>query len=406
MKNSLFIPILIILLVAVGCQEKLDVVYDKHNTAVYMTNKGSLINIAKSSESGHTIVETRLSKIAERDEQVSVSTVDFFPEYNKENGTEYKSLPNSEFELYEVANPSNKSTNGRLNVTIRVGEYSSKIGIRVKPLDDEKYPVGVRYAIPLRIISSSARVLSNKDAVVSFNRPFKTSIVKINKGNNITVHFDENMKRTDEFTIQGHFMFLNWDFMQHDWNQSLINMNGPKGSSNWYYTRVNKDHFQVKDLDSDGDATHVKQEVKLKTWYQLSFVYKDNNLRVYVNGKLAKTFVRPSLYLSNECHIAIGNRGRIDSRDYHIREVRVWTKALSESEINDGLYLPANPERKELLVYLPLNKKDKFKDLSKYNNKVSLWTDGQKEEVMEEQFGHSWLENVKFPAEGLEIEEP
>ncbi|GET44927.1 DUF1735 and LamG domain-containing protein [Capnocytophaga felis] len=407
MKNILSkISVLTILLGVVGCQEKLDTVYGEHNASVYMNNSGALINIDKPDDVGHTIIEPRLSKLTKGNVQITVSAIDFFPEYNEQNGTEYKSLPYSEYELYEVNNPSNKSNNGTLNVTVKGGDYSSKIGVRVKPLNDEKYPASVRYAIPLRISSSSARILSNKDAIVSFNRPFKTSIVKILKGNNITVTFDESMKRTEEFTIQGHFMFLNWDFMTHDWNQSLINMNGAKGTSNWYYTRVNKDHFQVKDLDSDGEATHIKQEVKLKTWYQLSFVYKDNNLKVYVNGKLAKTFVRPSLFLDAGAHIAIGNRGRIDSRDYHIREVRVWTKALSESEINDGLYLPANPEKKELLVYLPLNKENKFKDLAKYKNKVSLWKDGSKEEVTEEQFGHEWLENVKFPAEGLEIQEP
>ena len=403
MKNKIFkISALALLLVAAGCQEKLDTVSGDRDTAVYMTSSNMLINIDKSSEGGETFIEPRLSRLAARDFQISVTATDFFPDYNQKNGTEYKVLPSSEYELYEIENPTNVSNNGTLNVTVKQGKYSSKIGVRVKPLNDKTYPVSVRYAIPLRITSSDAQILSDKDAIVSLNRPFKTSIVKIHKGNNIVVEFDPSLERTEEFTIQGHFMFLNWDYMTHDWNQSLINMNGQ--GSNWYYTRVNKDHFQVKDLDADGDATHVKQEVKLNTWYQLSFVYKDNHLKVYVNGKLARTFVRPSLSLSSECHIAIGNRGKIDSRDYHIREVRVWTKALSESEINDGLYLPASPDKKELLVYLPLDQNNKFKDLSKYNNKVRLGKDGLDKDATEEEFGHSWTENVKFPAEGLVIE--
>ena len=268
MKKTIKLATIALCMSFVGCQEKLDTVSGEHNTAAYMSSENLLINIKKANEGGEAIVEPRLSALASTNTQITVAAQDFLSDYNEKNNTEYRQLPISEFELYEIDNPSNKSTNGNLTVTIKQGEISTKVGVRVKPLDDKKYPVGVKYVIPLSIVSSDAKILSNKNAIVSFNRPFRTSIVEIKQGNNFVVEFDQAMKRTEEFTIQGHFMFLNWNFIVHNWNQSLINMNG-KGS-NWYYTRVGQNSFQVKDLDADGDATYIKQEVKLKTWYQIS----------------------------------------------------------------------------------------------------------------------------------------
>lgn len=404
MKNLFFkVSTAILLLGTVGCQEKLDTVSGEHSTAVYMTKDNQLINISNAVESGETFIEVRLSRLAENSVNISVSAIDFFSEYNKKNGTEYKALPSSEYELYEIGNPNNKSNNGTLSISVKGGDYSSRIGVKVKPLDDSVYPVSTRYAIPLRISSSSAKILSNKDAIISFNRPYKTSVAEIVKGHNFAVELDPEIESTDEFTVQGQFMFLNWNSMQHSWNQSMINFKGGPGS-NWWYTRVNPDHFQVKDLDADGEATHVKLDVKLNVWYQVSYVYKANSLKVYVNGELKKTFSRPGLRISKGegATITVANSTLADSRDFRIREVRLWNRALSEAEIKDKLYLPVNSDSEGLLVYLPIDKKNGFKDLSKHKNIVKFGRHGKNVDV--EKMEVKWTENVKFPAEGLVIE--
>ena len=56
------------------------------------------------------------------------------------------------------------------------------------------------------------------------------------------------------------------------------------------------------------------------------------------------------------------------------------------------------------VIVLKLHQNNKFKDLSKYNNKVRLGKDGLDKDATEEEFGYFWTENVKFPAEGLVIE--
>ena len=58
--------------------------------------------------------------------------------------------------------------------------------------------------------------------------------------------------------------------------------------------------------------------------------------------------------------IVVGNSGY--HNDY-LREIRLWDKALTESEINDYLYLPMDPATPHLISYLPLSKEMETKDL-------------------------------------------
>lgn len=412
MKNIIIkLASVVLLLGLTACQKKLDTEGDNPNiSAIYMGEGNALVNIKKATEGGETDVEVRLTTQMNREVQATIAVTDFFAEYNKKNNTKYRMLPLAEYELYEENNPENKSTNGSLTVTFKNEVTVAKIKVKVKPLNETIYPIGIKYAIPLRITTANVgRILSNRDVVISFNRPFKTSVVEIKQGNNFSVLLDPTVE-TSEFTIQGHFMFLNWKYIGHDWNQSMINFRGGKGS-NWWYTRVGKESFQVKDLDSDGAATYINQKVELKTWYQVSYVYKDNNLKVYINGKLAKTFVRPNLRFvkGEDGAITVGNAGNADSRDYRIREVRVWNRALTDAEITDGLYLPVDPNSEGLLVYLPLNKQTGFKDQTKYNNTVKFGKDGHDDKkdppLKESDLTVEWTENVKFPAVGWEIEE-
>ena len=160
-----------------ACQEKLD--NDNSNSlgnlsAVYMNDNNVNVSFAKSTESGSTKFEIRMSNLRERNETITIAATDFFPEYNEKNTTNYKMLPVSEYELYEEGNTANKSTNGSLNITLKPGQTAVQVGVKVRPLNENNFPMGVKYAIPLRIVSASLPILSNKDVVVSISRPFKT----------------------------------------------------------------------------------------------------------------------------------------------------------------------------------------------------------------------------------------
>ena len=97
----------------------------------------------------------------------------------------------------------------------------------------------------------------------------------------------------------------------------------------------------------------------------------------------------------------------------------MWNRVLTDAEIAEGLYLPVDPDTKGLVAYLPITKKDGFKDMSKYDN-TTIYRKGTSSDNRGIQDGDSyvkdideatftpiveWKENVKFPAETLETEE-
>lgn len=68
-------------------------------------------------------------------------------------------------------------------------------------------------------------------------------------------------------------------------------------------------------------------------------------------------------------------------------------QALTESEINDYLYLPMDPATPHLISYLPLSKEMETKDLKAPAGTENVTTNARIE----------YVENVKFPADELVI---
>ena len=418
MKNTIIkLASVALFLGLTACQEKLD--NDNSNSlgnlsAVYMNDNNVNVSFAKSTESGSTKFEIRMSNLRDRNETITIAAIDFFPEYNEKNTTNYKMLPASEYELYEEGNTANKSTNGSLNITLKPGQTAVQVGVKVRPLNENNFPMGVKYAIPLRIVSASLPILSNKDVVVTLSRPFKTSVAKIKQGYALGVKVADNIQGSDEFTIQGMFLFEEF----HSYNNTNVNMSLFQGEM-LPYTRIDAGKIQVKNGGGDSpDDWAETSDIAIKKWVQITFTYKDSFLKLYINGKLVKTYQRPSLKVSPGMRINIENTQTSYSANRYFREFRLWNRVLTDAEIADGLYLPVDPDSKGLVVYLPITKKDGFKDMSKYNN-TTIYRKGTSYGNTGIQDGDSyvkdideatftpmveWKENVKFPSEILETE--
>ena len=419
MKNTIIkLASVALFLGLTACQEKLD--NDNSNSlgnlsAVYMNDNNVNVSFAKSTESGSTKFEIRMSNLRERNETITIAATDFFPEYNEKNTTNYKMLPVSEYELYEEGNTTNKSTNGSLNITLKPGQTAVQVGVKVRPLNDDTFPLGIKYAIPLRIVSASLPILSNKDVVISLSRPFKTSVAKIKQGYGLGVKVADNIQGNDEFTVQGMFLFEEF----HSYNNTNVNMSLFQGEM-LPYTRIDAGKIQVKNGGGDSpDDWAESKDIAVGKWVQITFTYKDSFLKLYINGKLIKTYQRPSLKVSPGMRINIENTQTSYSANRYFREFRLWNRVLTDAEIVDGLYLPVDPTSKGLVAYLPITKKDGFKDMSKYNN-TTIYRKGTSSYNTGEQDGDSyvkdideatftptieWKENVKFPSEILDTED-
>ena len=419
MKNTIIkLASVALFLGLTACQEKLD--NDNSNSlgnlsAVYMNDNNVNVSFAKSTESGSTKFEIRMSNLRDRNETITIAATDFFPEYNEKNTTNYKMLPASEYELYEEGNTANKSTNGSLNITLKPGQTAVQVGVKVRPLNENNFPMGVKYAIPLRIVSASLPILSNKDVVVTLSRPFKTSVAKIKQGYALGVKVADDVQGSDEFTIQGMFLFEEF----HAYQKPNVNMSLFQGEM-LPYTRIDAGLIQVKNGGGDSpDDWAESKDIAVGKWVQITFTYKDSFLKLYINGKLIKTYQRTNLMVSPGMRINIENTQTSYSANRYFREFRLWNRVLTDAEIAEGLYLPVDPDTKGLVAYLPITKKDGFKDMSKYDN-TTIYRKGTSSDNRGIQDGDSyvkdideatftpiveWKENVKFPAETLETEE-
>lgn len=398
--------VLALLISATACQEKLDTVSGDAPVAAYMSLEAAKITFPKGDQGGETFMEPRLSHLATEDTKISVSVEDFLKAYNERNKTKYVALPASQFTLYEVDNPTNTSNNGSLTVTVKKGKISSKIGVRVSPLDETNFPFSKSYAVPLQLKSAGdSRVLSNNQMIITFDRPFKTNVVQIPKGQNFVVKLADDVPDSSEITIQAQYMFDEMTSV----NGTTINMG--------YYGRLLPKGIQIKDGGTDTDF-HLPGGETIKTgrWYQITFVItQDKKMKIYFDGKLEQTLDRsipgiqkspPPPHKDPVRSFAVGNADYSYSHKYKIREIRLWSRALTEAEINDNLYLPVDSNAEGLVAYVPLNNpKEGFVDKSKYNNTISFGIGGagnSTKDVFEKNV--KWTENVKFPAESLEIE--
>lgn len=387
--------VLVLLISATACQEKLDTVAGEAPVGAYMASEATKIIFPRGDQGGETFIEPRLSHLATKDTEVLVSIEDFLKEYNLKNKTDYKSLPMSQITLYEVDNPLNASTNGSLKVTVKKGKISSKVAIKVKPLDETNFPFSNKYAVPLRVQNAGdSRILSNNQMVITFDRPFKTSVVQIPRGQNFRVNLADDVPDSADITIQAQYMFDDMTSV----NGTTINFG--------YYGRLLPKGIQIKDGGTDTDF-HLPGGETIKTgrWYQITFVItQDKKMKIYFDGKLEQTLDRSIPGISKEKKMrsfAVGNADYQYSHKYKIREIRLWSRALTEAEINDNLYLPVDPNSEGLVAYVPLNNPTEgFVDKSKYNNTITFSV------PTKEDFERNivWTQNVKFPAERLVIE--
>ncbi|MFJ1409535.1 BT_3987 domain-containing protein [Capnocytophaga canimorsus] len=402
-----------LLLGSVGCQETLDETSTdiKFHNSAYMSLEKATMNVDR--KLGGTVeIEPRLALVAKKDEKITVSIDDFLKQYNQENTTNFKMLPASEVELYEVENPKNFSKNGSLTITIKEGKISSKVGVKIGVLNPKTYSLGVKYAIPLNIVSTSVKqVLSNNKTLVALQRPVITSVAHIKEGHAPKIKFDPKIPESEEFTLQAFFMF---DFFRA-YQGSIYNMS--MLSYNWY-SRINPTDVnladKVREFATDG------LEIKTKRWYQVTYVKtKDHRVKIYLDGKHVRTFIMPNVKLKGDTTMSVFNPQMSYSVSHILREVRVWSKALTEAQINADLYNPIDPDSDGLVAYLPIDFENKYNDVTKYENVVELHKatrnspfgvqDGESYHkiVKPEEYGiDEWHHNVIFPSETLQKVEP
>lgn len=401
---------------------------DNAGNAIYMgnTNSSGVVAVLASDETGATFSATpRLAHRAESDVTVTVAVdEETLAQYNKANNLSVIPINPEDVTL---TNAEGQEAKGRITATIKAGEVMTTIAGKLSSLDPEKYPYSGRYAVPLKIVAvggpsrvessvptkiaqgGNPRLLSSPlTTIVNLNRKIKTSVLHVTSttgdGHGYTMYMQPKVPYTTEMSEWTLQYIAQFNYLGNN-NQTTASL----GGSNGFYNRISPGMgLQVKSEGRDGEDTWTLKPAKTGEWMHVSYVYRKNglvgHLTIYLNGEAQRSFVTSLLYPGNGGGWGFGN---VNLRDYYLRELRFWNRALTPAEIQDKLYLPEDPNAEGLEAYFPFTKESFDEDSQKFTDLTGKWTWSWADKIVSNEVfvTKNIIENVVFPAKSFVTEE-
>lgn len=285
-------------------------------------------------------------------------------QYNAKFGTSYQVLPEDQYEMSAT------------KVTIKAGSASDKpvdIAIKGSALDLDG---AIKYAIPLRICdNASMPVLANTSyQIIVADRAVKTTAMR-QEGFCIRTEFEQ--VELKEWTLHYCMQVKSWFANQQPVMSSFYSRITPEGK------------LQYKPGGSDDPKGFSKQTITPGKWFHVTYVYKNQHVKAYINGALEFELDVPS---DNE-KVSVVRSSYGNFRGI-VRDIRLYKTALTEFQINESLYIedPANPN---LFLYTPLNQESGLKDVSGNGHDMKAFYPDSDDEYDESKI--EWLGPYLFP---------
>ncbi|NMA72723.1 MAG: DUF1735 domain-containing protein [Bacteroidales bacterium] len=270
--------------------------------------------------------------------------------YNTKHGTNLVLLPESSYKLSSKA------------VTIKAGTITSeKVEIFIEPFTNEMIESGIKYALPISIISSSEPSIlvldAKKTTVFACDLVIETKALKFSKYD----YASPSMRQ--------HYDLANWSVelrikvsnIQASWNNqaflqiasSTQNVNEKLG---FIYGRFEGDFLQFKVNGHDG-FNGKSFSPQSNTWYHLALVCEKGTLYLYIDGILNNTLAAQPFetiaHFDKDAFmfpLVSGYR----QADMTMHEVRFWTKAITATQIKDNMFA-VDPNTDGLEAYWKMN---------------------------------------------------
>ena len=356
-----------------ACQSEYDII----ENGVYLTDaQSSQAKRITIDETGAvTGISSRLGAPAVQDVTVSYGAdAAALQAYNTKNGVDYQLLP----EKYYSFSSS--------QATIKAGEVSSApVELVIHPFD-EGIDVTKKYAVPVSIVSASGAELlkASSSLMVLIDQVVVTTVLRLESGNTISINLPEPLSGLGAWTLE-------WNLRRDDFNRNNVTQWNLKGADDKavVYTRFGDvtcepNQFQAK--VGAGKPQSVTRFTPNK-WYHLAFTYDGTNLRLYVDGKLDFTYPHATpgeVFTVNT--IQFGNASASYTLKGQVSELRVWSVARSQAEIENNMYV-VSPDSPGLEVYWKCNEGSGrvIKDHSGHGRDGQLSRDA------------TWEEGVRFP---------
>lgn len=299
-------------------------------------------------------------------------------QYNAEKGTSYKVLPeqcyNMESTESVIKQGSCVSSPVMFNITTTEG------------MED-----GVVYLVPITLTAAEGYPIleSCRTNYVVINRTIVTKVLSLAGNRSLTVpkfKEDASLKSIPQITMECRIKVNN--FCNSD--PYISSIMGIEYDENFLLrfgdVTIKNNQFQVTAKDQ------ITPEMTFDTgkWYHLAVVFDGNQFIVYVNGESVATKQATrgpvNLYDGGDFNFGFSYNGRYF--DGSISEARVWTRVLSQVEIQENVCY-VQPDAEGLLAYWRFNDGDSkvAKDCTGHGYDAEIKTGGTLQ----------WIEGVKCP---------
>lgn len=268
--------------------------------------------------------------------------------YNKKNGTGYIMLPS---DLYTLPD----------KIEVKAGQYiADPASIIIKPFTEEMSNSGEQYALPLRLIAiegniqpmqqSGAYVIA-MGSIIKFSAPVLTGSTPIN----VTMPHKITL---NEYTVE-----LRFQISAFYENQAFFDAKGDGANDNIYIRLEDPvSIWNLIQIKLKGTYLNAITPYEKNKWQHLAISFSGGKVLIYVNGKLdAQKEVNGDPIVLNQ--IRICSSGTYFRANCLFSEVRLWSKALNETQIQNNMTV-VSPNSDGLEAYWKMNEGtgNEFKD--------------------------------------------
>ena len=357
-----------------ACQSEYDII----ENGVYLTDaQSSQAKRITIDETGAvTGISSRLGAPAVQDVTVSYGAdAAALQAYNTKNGVDYQLLP----EKYYSFSSS--------QATIKAGEVSSApVELVIHPFD-EGIDATKKYAVPVSIVSASGAepLQASSSLMVLIDQVIVTTVPYLGTGNYIAVTPAEFLTGLSAWTLE-------WNLCRDDFKRENITQWKIYGidDKTIIYSRFGSATCELNQFQVKVGAAKPNSVARFtpNKWYHLALTYDGTNLRLYVDGKLDFTYphAAPGEVFTFKKIVFANDEKSIYSLNGKVSELRVWSVARSQAEIENNMYV-VSPDSPGLEVYWKCNEGSGtvIKDYSGHGRDGKLAKEA------------TWEEGVRFP---------
>ncbi|TDS17581.1 DUF1735 and LamG domain-containing protein [Sphingobacterium paludis] len=303
-----------------GCKRE-----NPNTPSIYLTmaETNPVARLAVDSSGAAQAISITSSSLVDREvsAEIRVDTL-LIQAYNAKNGTAYKALPEAAYSL---------SAN-RVRITPGTN-VSDAIAFQVH--GTEHFRVGEAYMMPITIRSAAGMpvIEASRTVYLILNQVIITRAASLTNRNYFRVDFSTNndaLRAMQNITMETRVMV-------NSFATSTPFISSVMGLEEMFLMRFGDVTVPPNVMQVGG--INVNYSFTTNTWYHLAAVYDGSQMRVYVDGQLAgslavsRTIDLTSMWAGG-FHFGYSAGGRY--LDGAISEARIWSRALSQAEINNG----------------------------------------------------------------------